>query len=192
MRILNAFLVLWLAGAGSAFAAPAQVILIRHGEKPENGGQLNPQGFKRAEALVKFFKSEPAVLRYGTPIAIYAAGPKNEDSSVRSIQTVTPLARALNLQIDSRFTRGQTHKIVADLMENPAYEGRMVLICWQHKNLVEIALNLAEYNNSTQAAIPLLWPDETFDRAWILDLSDGKVTSFKNLPQRLLPGDSLK
>lgn len=185
-------MVLWLAGAGPAFAAPAQVILIRHGEKPENGGQLNPQGFKRAEALVKFFKSEPAVLRYGTPIAIYAAGPKNEDSSVRSIQTVTPLARALNLQIDSRFTRGQTHKIVADLMENPAYEGRMVLICWQHKNLVEIALNLAEYNNSTQAAIPLLWPDETFDRAWILDLSDGKVTSFKNLPQRLLPGDSLK
>jgi len=192
MKILYAFLVAGLLGAQAAFAAPAQVILIRHGEKPENGGQLNAQGFKRADALVKFFKSEPAVLRYGMPIAIYAVGPKNDDSSVRSIQTVTPLARALNIQIDSRFTRGQTHKIVADIMENPAYEGRMVLICWQHNNLVEIAVNLAEYNNSTQAAIPLMWPDETFDRVWILNLSGGKVISFKNIPQRLLPGDSSK
>lgn len=177
-------------GAGTAFAAPAQVILIRHGEKPEVGAELNAQGFKRAQALVKFFTTEAAVTRYGTPAAIYATGPKNEDSSVRSIQTVTPLANALNIRINASFTRGQTNKIVRDLMENPAYEGRMVLISWQHKNLVEIAQNIAAYNNSPAVAIPLLWPDQSFDRVWILDLSKGKVVSFKNIPQRVLPGDS--
>ncbi|PIU20302.1 MAG: hypothetical protein COT18_02970, partial [Elusimicrobia bacterium CG08_land_8_20_14_0_20_59_10] len=172
---------------------PAQVILIRHAEKPKAGPELNERGFKRAQALVKFFKSEPAVSRYGAPAVIYAAAPKNENSSLRSIQTVTPLARALGLGINDSFTRGQTNKLVRDIMENPAYDGRMVLVCWQHVKLVEAAQALAKYNNSpptVYAAIPMLWPDQAFDRAWILDLSAGKVVSFKNLPQRLLPGDS--
>ena len=180
---------LWL-GAGAAFAAPAQVILIRHAEKPDSGPELSAQGFRRAEALVKFFRNNPALTRYGTPAGIYAAAPKHEDSSVRSIQTVTPLARAIRVDIDTSFTRGQTNKIVRAIMEDPAYDGRMVLVCWQHTNLVEIAQNLAAYNNSPRLTIPLVWPDETFDRAWILDLKNGKVTAFKALPQRLLPGDS--
>ena len=191
MRILHAIFIVAL-GAGTAFAAPAQVILIRHAENPAEGTGLSAQGFKRADALVKFFKTEAAVTRYGTPVAIYAAAPKHEDSSVRSIQTVTPLANALKITIDTRFTRGQTNKIVRDLMENPAYDGRLVLICWQHTNLVEIAQNLAEYNNSPRVSIPLLWPDETYDRAWVLDLKNGQVVAFKNIPQKLLPGDSSK
>ena len=180
---------LWL-GAGAAFAEPAQVILMRHAEKPAVGPELSAQGFKRAEALVKFFRNNPAVTAYGTPVAIYAAAPKHEDSSVRSIQTVTPLARALGLDVDTSFTRGQTNKIVRAIMEDPTYDGRLVLVCWQHTNLVDIAHNLAAYNNSPLVSIPLVWPDETFDRVWILDLKNGKVTAFKDLPQRLLPGDS--
>ena len=177
-------------GAGTVFAAPAQVILIRHAEKPEVGAELNAQGFKRAQALVKFFRSEPAVTRYGTPVAIFAAAPKNEDSSIRSIQTVEPLAKAIRVKINTDFTRGQTNKITREIMENPAYDNCMVLIAWQHGNLVEIAQNIAEYNNSPRVGIPAFWPDESFDRVWILDLSKGKVVSFKNIPQRLLPGDS--
>jgi len=192
MRVLQALLVAALIGAGTAYAEPAQVILIRHAEKPATGPELNAQGFKRAEALVKFFRNNPAVTAYGTPVAIYAAAPKHEDSSVRSIQTVTPLAKALGLGVDTSFTRGQTNKIVRAIMEDPAYDGRLVLICWQHTNLVEIAQNLAAYNNSPRLEVPLVWPDETFDRAWILNLKNGKVVSFKDLPQRLLPGDSNK
>lgn len=180
-----------LLGAGTVFAAPAQVILIRHGEKPDVGAELNAQGFQRAQALVKFFKSAPAVTVYGTPVAIYAAAPKNEDSSVRSIQTVTPLAKALGVRINADFTRGQTSKVVRDLMENPAYDGRMVLVCWQHTNLVALAQALAEYNNSQKVVIPQVWPDGAFDRVWLLDLSKkGKVISFQDLPQHVLPGDS--
>lgn len=190
MRTIYALIILALMGAGQAFAAPAQVILIRHAEKPDAGAELSQQGFRRAEALAAFFQTNPAVTRYGEPAAIYAAAPKNEDSSVRSIQTVTPLAKAIGIKVDASFTRGQTNKIVRAIMENPAYDGRMVLICWQHEKLVEIAQNLAAYNNSPALNIPQVWPSEAFDRAWILDLKDGKVTAFKNLPQRLLPGDS--
>lgn len=189
MRILYAIAVAALLGAGTAYAAPAQVIFIRHAEKPAAGPELSAQGFRRAEALVNFFKTNPAVTKYGTPAAIYAAAPKNEDSSVRSIQTVTPLARAIGVKVDASFTRGQTGKLVRAIMENPAYDGRLVLVCWQHERLVDAAAELAEYNNSS-VTIPLAWDSDAYDRAWVLDLKNGKVIAFRNIPQHLLPGDS--
>jgi len=182
-----------LACAAPAFAAPAQVIIIRHAEKQEYGNQLSEKGYRRAEALVNFFLSVPAVTGYGTPVAIYAAAPKNEDSSIRSIQTVTPLARALNLKINTDFTRGQAHKLVRDIMENPRYTGRMVLVSWQHGHTTDIVRELAEYSPYGPAAeisLPGEWPDARFDRAWIVDLYRGRITSFKDVPQRVLPGDS--
>jgi hypothetical protein len=195
MRKLNAFIALMLLGAGLGYAAPAQVIFIRHAEKPAEGPELNAQGFKRAQALVKFFKTDPAVTRYGTPAGIFAAAPKNEDSSVRSIQTVTPLAKAIGVKIDSTYTRGQTGKLVRAIMENPAFDGKMVLVCWQHERLVDAAQELAEYGGSSQAvynSIPAEWPSDAYDRAWVLDLKGEKVVAFKNIPQKLLPGDSQK
>ncbi|MCM2267001.1 MAG: histidine phosphatase family protein [Elusimicrobiales bacterium] len=182
----------FLAPAAAA-AAPAQVILIRHAEKPGNSNELSAKGFERAEALVWFFQSEPAVTRYGTPVAIYAMAQKDENSSVRAIQTVKPLAKALQLRLNTDFTRDQTRKLVRDIMENPEYAGRMVLVCWQHTALVEIAAQLAAYNSSSPAiqySLPGEWNDSSFDRVWVLDLSRGKVTRFQDLPQRLLPGDS--
>lgn len=189
MRMIYVFIAAALLGAGTAFAAPAQVIFIRHAEKPADGPALSAQGFKRADALVKYFTANPAVTRYGTPVAIYAAAPKNEDSSIRSIQTVTPLAGAIGVRVDASFTRGQTGKLVRAIMENPAYDGRLVLVCWQHERLVDAAVELAGYNNSS-VSVPLVWDDGAFDRVWILDLKNGKVISFKDIPQRLLPGDS--
>ncbi|MDA8130091.1 MAG: histidine phosphatase family protein [Elusimicrobia bacterium] len=191
--LLASLLALFFSAA--AFAAPAQVILIRHAEKPEYGSELSPEGRKRAEALVWFFQTNTSVTRYGTPAAIYAAAPKHEDSSLRSIQTVTPLANALKMEINTGFTRGQTHKIAADIMENPAYRGRMVLVCWQHTNLVDIVHELAAYSNTAQAVLdtlPTAWPDGAFDRVWILDFHYGRVAAFRDIPQNLLPGDSTK
>lgn len=184
---------LFCAIAAPALAAPAQVILIRHAEKQLEGNQLSEKGFKRAEALVNFFLTAPAVTGHGTPAAIYAAAPKNEDSSIRSIQTVTPLARALGVTVNTGFTRGQAHKLVADIMQNPKYTGRLVLVCWQHGHLTDIVRELAEYSPygpAAQVALPDEWPDARFDRAWIIDLYRGRVLSFKDIPQRLLPGDS--
>jgi hypothetical protein len=182
-----------LCCAAGALAAPAQVILIRHAEKPEYGNQLSERGFRRAEALVRFFLNEAAVIRYGAPAAIYAAAPKHEDSSLRSIQTVQPLAGALGQEPIVKFTRGQARKLAADIMENPAYDGRMVLVCWQHGNIYDIALELAQYNGSPQsalAALPGEWPDGVYDRVWLLDFNRGELTDFSDIPQNLLPGDS--
>ncbi|MEI7529679.1 MAG: histidine phosphatase family protein [Elusimicrobiota bacterium] len=175
--------------AASAQAAPAQVILIRHAEKPAYGAGLSAQGFQRAQALVGFFRS------YEAPAAVYAMAPKHEDSSVRAIQTVTPLAQALGLTLNTEFTRGQKHKLVNAIMAAPEYEGRLVLVCWEHDALVDIAEEFAVYGGpgqQAQPAIPSYWAASVFDRAWVLNFAGGKLISFEDIPQRLLPGDSAR
>ena len=45
--------------AQSALATPAEIIILRHGEKPTYGNDLNKQGKERARELVDFFKKDP-------------------------------------------------------------------------------------------------------------------------------------
>jgi len=170
--------------ARTAAAAPAQVIIIRHAEKPDTGNQLNERGFQRANALVDFFEHAPAVTKYGTPAAIYAMAPKGPDGSVRPIQTVTPLAKDLGLAIKTPYQREQLDRLVQDIMGNPDYQGRMVLICWEHKVIPEMAQDFG----GTSA--PDFWAGEVFDRAWILNFTGDRVTSFQDAPEHVLPGDS--
>jgi hypothetical protein len=181
-------LVIVLASISSvaAWAAPAQVIIIRHGEKPKNGNQLSPRGFQRAQALVGFFEHNSAVTQYGTPVAIYAMeqNPNNDDDSVRAAETVTPLAQALGLQINESYPKDDYQPLVQEIMAAPAYAGRMVLICWEHSVIPMIA----QAFGATQA--PAEWPKAEFDRAWIIDFSGNRVVDFKNIPQDVLPGDS--
>lgn len=44
----------------NVLAAPAEIILIRHGEK-SGGSELNERGWQRARELVEFFKKDPRV-----------------------------------------------------------------------------------------------------------------------------------
>jgi broad specificity phosphatase PhoE len=96
-----------LAVASQALAQPSQVILIRHAEKPMSGNELSPQGRERAAALVPFFLGTDELLEFNTPAAIYAQSQKKETSSIRSIETVKPLAEALQLRINKTSARDE-------------------------------------------------------------------------------------
>ena len=142
MKKTLAGLILACAGAGfltqAALAAPAQVIIIRHGEKPATGNNLCPQGICRADALATVFPEQ-----FGTPAAIYAMAPNSEDGSMRPIETVTPLANALGVTINRDFTRLQFSEVVNAIKTNPAYDGKMVLISWEHKVIPRLAQTFA-------------------------------------------------
>ncbi|MBF0501414.1 MAG: histidine phosphatase family protein [Candidatus Riflebacteria bacterium] len=187
-KIFSLFMIfLVLAGLfpAGAFCAPAQVIIIRHGEKPSSGNELSDQGRQRALALVGFFRNNPAVTKFGTPMEIYAMAPKGPDGSLRAIETVTPLARDLSLTINENFQKDDISGLVADIMHKPNYKGKMVLICWEHKIIPTIPTAFGWTSG------PESWPgSEVYDRAWIMNFTDDKVTSFQDLPQHLLPGDS--
>ena len=195
-KIFSGFIVALILGfSAAASAAPAQLIFIRHGEKPAQGNELNAQGFARANALVNYFKTNADVLDYGTPAAIYAMKPSGPTGSVRPIQTVTPLAKALGLPVISDFLKDDSNDLVNAVLNNKAYDGKMVLICWEHNAIPDIVSAFASATNTSSAvsaSLPTGWDGSAFDRTWILNLSDGKIISFQDLPQHLMPGDSPK
>lgn len=172
-----------------AWAVPARVVLIRHAEKISDAElDLSPRGFERADALPKFIED-----KFGFPIAIFPMMPKQEDgadvSSRRSVQTVLPLAndlqaRAIPFYFRAEYTRNKTEKMVKEIKSNPNYDGKLVLICWQHEKLSEIARELGVKKVKD-------WNSSVFDRAWVIDFSPkGKVTDFQDVAQNLLSGDS--
>jgi broad specificity phosphatase PhoE len=170
----------------SALADPAEVILIRHAEKPAVGNELSPRGRERAAALGPYFQTTPDVLDFKTPVAIYAQRPKSEASSVRAIQTVQPLADALRLKINETYTRDEFEGMVEEIRQKPEYQGHTVLICWEHKVIPEIVRKFAV------EGAPQTWRDETYDRTWIIKFKAGEKPTFIDFPQRLMFGDSAK
>ena len=163
----------------TASATPAQILLIRHAEKPEIGNGLSEDGFKRAQALRHYFETNPAVTKFGTPVAIYAMAPKDEDGSIRAIQTVAPLARDLNLEIHQDFTKKKIKDLAKEILSNPDYDGKMVLICWEHKIIPDIAERLGVDPR------PQDWPGSDFSTVFEINYSNNQVSSFKTFSELL-------
>jgi hypothetical protein len=170
--------------AASAAAAPAEIIFIRHAEKPAEGPTLNARGYERANALVHLFETDTRVLAFGRPAAIFSARPAKAGGSVRSIETMAPTGKALGITIDTRFTRDDISALAKAVLSDAAFEGKTVVVCWEHKKIPDIVKAFG------WTGAPTRWDDATFDRLWILDFDAGKPARFRDLPQKLLAGDS--
>jgi hypothetical protein len=170
--------------AASVAAAPAEVILVRHAEKPVDGPTLNERGYERANALAHLFESDARVLAFGRPVAIFSARPSKAGGSIRSVETMVPTGKALGITIDTRFTKDDVSTLVQAVLTDSAFDGRTVLVCWEHKKIPDIARAFG------WSGAPSRWDDATFDRLWILDFASGRPVRFRDLPQKLLAGDS--
>jgi hypothetical protein len=173
-----------LVAASAALAQPAEIIIIRHADKPLDGNHLSLRGRERAAALVPYFLETPELLEFKTPVAIYAQAAKKNTSSMRSIETVKPLADALKLPIIETYLRDDYRKMLTEIMASKEYEGHTVLICWEHNVIIEIAKELGAEN------VPASWPGSTYDRTWVISLKPGQNPRFKDLPQKIMYGDS--
>lgn len=167
-------------------AQPVQVIIIRHAEKPDTGNELSLGGQERTAALAWYFQGTPEVLKFGKPKAIFAQSSNNATSSLRPIQTVQPLADALQLTIDQSFERDDYEAMVAMILRNDAYTGKTVLICWEHKVIPKIAAALGVED------APNKWHGESFDRTWLITFEAQNAPKLLDLPQKLMYGDSNK
>src|SRR5262249_61579317 len=124
---------------------PAQFVLFRHAEKPDDdkNPHPSPEGVKRAERLVSFFPSNPMVTRYGPPAAVFATKTTKDNNGQRTQETVAPLAKALKLEVQTPFTGNDYNKLAKLILRTNAYAGKTVLICWNHENLPQLAAALA-------------------------------------------------
>jgi hypothetical protein len=179
-------LLLFLFSLSALYANPAQVIIIRHAEKPPAGTSLTLKGRERAAALVPFFLGAPPVLQFGPPTAIYAARPTAQHPSLRSEQTVQSLADEMKLPLLTQYNPLQVEQLAEEILTHPDYEDKMVLICWSHTEIPRLAAHLGAKKS------PKRWPDDSYDRLWILNFDPEGSVSFENLPQKLLFGDASK
>ncbi len=179
------FLTFLVLAAHSLWAMPAQILLMRHGEKPVVGNELSAQGWRRAQALPTLF-ARPELRRFGLPVGLYAMAPSHPGGSIRAIETLSFTSKVLNEPTNAQFTKDLVPQLVAQIKSNSAFNGKFIVICWEHTVLLEIAREFGLPN-------PPDWPDTQFDRMWNLNFSpQGQLIGFQNLPERLLPTDSPK
>lgn len=165
-------------------AMPAQILLIRHAEKPDIGNELSARGWERAKLLPQMFNTRAELTEFGQIASLFAMAPAKQDGSVRAIQTLKFVAENLKVGINSDFKRDQVSELIDSIKNDRNLDGKTVLICWEHSVLIDIAHELG-----VQSA--LTWPGHQFDRVWSLTFStDSKLTRFESLPEKLLPGDS--
>jgi hypothetical protein len=156
---------------------PAQILLLRHAEKPESAADLglSPRGQIRAAALAVYL---PAV--FGRPSHLVAAS-QSKDSN-RPALTLKPLSDALRLPVDTRFAHDQFKELAHELLGDPHYQGARIVLCWHHGEIPDLARALQVPD------APDHWDPDVFDRIWQVDygLEQPKLTK---VHQKLLFGD---
>lgn len=179
-------------------AATTHVMLIRHAEEPDAGGgslgvdergrpdqdALSVRGWQRAGALAQLFRAGDgqhggqgaAAGLLAPPAAIFAA--TDPGKSHRPLCTVQPLARLLDLPVDTRF--GSEGDPAALLAAVQAARGP-VLLCWRHQAMAGLARALC---GGPQHA----WDATRYDLVWVFERHGGRWR-LTELPQRLLAGD---
>jgi hypothetical protein len=122
--------------------------------------------------------------RFATPNFIFAT--QRSKHSKRPIETVTPLSSALTLPINENFADNdaEINKMIASILQDVTFADKIVLICWHHGRIPDIAKALG-------IAKPPKWDGKVFDRVWQITFPKGKAT-LTDLPQMLLYGDAAK
>lgn len=150
------------AGDSTTGLADTTVLIVRHGEKPDSGPGLSPEGEARAQAYVAYF--QPFMLD-GSPIRpdmlVASADSKN---SARERLTLTPLSQALKLPIDQRFADHEVQNLVAALSTES--HGKSILIAWHHGQLGKL---IKAFGADPETLLPNgKWPDDVFN--WVVVL----------------------
>jgi hypothetical protein len=176
-------------------AMPAQVVIIRHGEKNPLNGQLLPKGQSRAGALVAYLtefdptSTNPPLLTLGPPQVLFASRPAehSDDFTIRCIQTLAPLSGKLMLPIHSPFGPLQEQVLADFIVNSPKYDGKYVLICWHHTLIASL---IEAFGYLPPAGILPNYPNR-YDLVWLLRFPVSSTpTVIDPILQELLFGDS--
>jgi hypothetical protein len=117
--------------------------------------------------------------RFPTPEFLFATA--DSQASHRPKQTITPTAAALGLTINHEYTNNPKHiGELGQLLLTSAYAGKVILICWHHGTMQDLAKAL-----KATGATP--WVGTVFDRVWLIDYQ--KSSAIQQYGQQLLLGD---
>jgi hypothetical protein len=183
---MKTVLAILFLSALSARGQPAQIILLRHGEEPDDKAavHLSARGDKRARALVSLLAKPPLTLTSNAPIAaLFATRVTRDGRSYRTGETLAPLARETGLPVQTPFLAKDYALLARSVLTNQSFRGQTIIICWTHHNIADLAGALGADPK------PPPWKEKVFDRLFVIARVDGACV-WRNIPQRLLKGDS--
>lgn len=157
---------------------PHLILIIRHAEKTgsKTDFDLSKKGYERADALAKAIPAH-------FPKPDYLIATKRSKSSNRPVETIRPLGKALHEPVEAKYSNKQYEQLAHELLSDPKYAGKTVLIAWHHGNIPELVHALGANN------VPDKWNDDVFDRVWQISYENG-AAKWKDVPENALPGDS--
>jgi hypothetical protein len=189
----------------SALAAPARIIILRHGEKADDW-KLCAVGVQRAEALARNYLGRGAaksLFNAGEePAALYAI-------TLHTLQLLSPAAATWDKpialysavpepgQTPGEFTEAlnrRTQEAARHVLTDPALAGKTIVMVWEHHHIADAALE-AKFPGEkvtlrqllkldTLPNVPDTWPTETYDYFWIVDFArSGTPAKFSMLKQ---------
>ncbi|GAB4071378.1 histidine phosphatase family protein [Ancylobacter sonchi] len=204
--LLLALAALILPAVPAAEAAPKRLVIVRHGEKA-GPLALCSVGKERAQALAAQYLSPTS------PMSLIARDPPAAIlvMTLHTLETARPILKAWNMRPlapaiayvpikNNRHFNAKLNKVnrdvVADLMDNPRWHGRTVLMVWEHFHIASAALE-AEFPGEQATlrqllrlaeippwkivdapngrptllpgGVPDTWPDSNFNFFWVLD-----------------------
>jgi len=181
--------------------SPETIMFVRHGEKPGDGGPphgvnkdgeiddhcLSVWGWTRAGALAALLAYAPSAHHphVATPERIIATRPTAEARSKREMETASPTAHRLGIDVIDRHARGNEDDLVREVLSTP----EPTLIVWHHGAMAKL---VGEFPVENLHDIPQEWPEERFDLIWVLTREPGSqlLYRFAAVPQLLLVDDA--
>ena len=140
--------------------SPRTILIMRHAEKLEDptNPDLSSDGFARAGKLVSWVPQT-----FGRPDYLFASSISKH--SARPYETLKPLAKAIGIPIDATFADQDYGALAHELLTNARYDGAMVLVCWHHGHIPDLAADLRAPPNS----YPDRWDGSVFNLVLRLD-----------------------
>jgi hypothetical protein len=166
-----------LSARGSARAAALAALFTPVTKELAAAIHAEEDGFRVRYERIGYAGMAP---RFAPPDFVFAAA--STAHSRRPVETVLPLAASLGLAVNHDFADEDGERLAHALRTEPRYRGRIVLICWRHKQLPGLAQALG-------LGDPPPCPGTVFDRLWLLDYRSAPA-AFTDCPQALLFGDS--
>jgi hypothetical protein len=188
-----------------AIAAPSRIVILRHGEKADDW-KLCATGQRRAEALAANYLGKgaanslfpeappdafiaitlhtlelaaPAVASWGQPMVLWSAVPET----------------GMKKPAFTSMLNVRTREAVADLMSNPRFEGKTVVMVWEHDHIANKKLDAANPDEPVTLYrllkldrfldMPATWPGENYDYFIdvAMDSTSGAPTAIKVIRQ---------
>ncbi len=191
-----------------SLAAPERLVIVRHGEKL-NAWELCQTGLDRAHALRDQYLGLDATQPLFTaspPVAILTLSIHTSETAQptahsRNIPTTTYVALPSAGTSPATFEAQMNHQnrlAVHDLLNDARYNGKQVLMFWEHFHTASAALE-ARYPGEQVTLrqllkldqppfakqVPATWPDSNYNYFWIVDFNaDGSIKAFNTVRQR--------